>query len=322
MANSFKDRSAQPQSLATQVADALNAVFGVHPGFRILHAKGIVCEGTFQPAATAASVSRAAHLQATPVPVTVRFSNFPGTPTLPDNHPLAGPRGMAIKFHLPGGAATDIVTNAYNGFPVSTPQEFLSFTRALAASGPGAPTPTPLESFAARRPLVQQYLAPKPTPASFATENYFSVNAFGFINKEGASRYGRYWVLPVGGVEYLNPEDVARQPERFMFDELAQRLSRGPAQFDLRVQLAGDGDPIDDGSLAWPTDRPQVDLGTLSVTSLVADSAEAERQLIFDPTRLADGIELSPDPMLPFRSEIYGISYARRHPEQRREEAA
>jgi len=322
MANSFRDRSAQPQSIATQVADVLNGMFGVHPGFRILHAKGIVCEGMFRPAATAASVSRAVHLKAESVPVTVRFSNFPGIPNLPDNHPIASPRGLAIKFHLPGGTATDIVTHSYNGFPVSTPPEFLGFARAMAASGPGAPTPTPLESFAARRPLVQQFLAPKPTPASFATEAYFGVNALRFTNQEETSQYGRYRVVPVGDIAYLSPQDAAGQPERFLFDELAQRLSRGPAQFNVRVQLAGDGDLINDGSLVWPTDRPQVDLGTLSVTALVADSAAAERELIFDPVRVVDGIELSPDPMLPFRSEIYGVSYARRHPEQRREEAA
>ena len=57
-----------------------------------------------------------------------------------------------------------------------------------------------------------------------------------------------------------------------------------------------------------------MDLGTLSVTAPVADSAAAERQLIFDPIRLVDGIELSEDPLPLARSRVYAISYARRNP--------
>src|SRR5207244_6175898 len=56
--------------------------FGNHPGFRLAHAKGIVCEGTFQPAPGASELSRAEHFNsnAKPVPVIVRFSNATGVP--------------------------------------------------------------------------------------------------------------------------------------------------------------------------------------------------------------------------------------------------
>ena len=112
------------EDIATQIVDALNAVFGVHSGYRAVHAKGIVCQETFYPAATAASISRAPHLQNNPVPITVRFSNFPDIPNVPDGDPNANPRGLAIKFHLPGDLTTDIVAHSYNGFPVSTGEEF------------------------------------------------------------------------------------------------------------------------------------------------------------------------------------------------------
>ena len=62
--------------------------YGIHPGYRPVHAKGIVCAGTFRPAATAASVSRAPHLQGAPVPITVRPSDFAGVSTVPDGDPL------------------------------------------------------------------------------------------------------------------------------------------------------------------------------------------------------------------------------------------
>ena len=45
-----------------QAVDALNGVFGVHPGARAVHAKGVVLNGEFRPAASAAAVSTAPHL--------------------------------------------------------------------------------------------------------------------------------------------------------------------------------------------------------------------------------------------------------------------
>jgi catalase len=302
------------EDIATQIVDALNAVFGVHSGYRAVHAKGIVCQGTFYPAATAASISRAPHLQNNPVPITVRFSDFPGIPNVPDGDPNANPRGLAIKFHLPGDLTTDIVAHSYNGFPVSTGEEFLGFIRALAASGPGVPKPTPIEVFASSRPQTLQFLtASQPIPASFATEPYYGVNAFKFTNRDAVTRHGRYWILPVAGTMHLAAADAQARPNRFLFDELTDRLSRGPVEFRLMVQLADDDDPVHDGSLTWPEDRPQVELGRLSVTSVVPDSALAELQLIFDPIRLVDGIELSDDPLPTIRSRVYSVSYGRRH---------
>ncbi|MBV8127177.1 MAG: catalase family peroxidase, partial [Planctomycetaceae bacterium] len=269
-------------------------------------------EGTFSPAATAASFSRAPHLQSGPVPITVRFSDFAGVPTVPDGDPLASPRGMAIKFHLPGGIDTDIVAHSYDGFPTRTAEEFLEFVRALAANGSGSPDP--IKSFLASHPQAQRFAeAPKPAPSSFATESYYAVNAFRFINREGTSRPGRYRIRPEAGEEHLDPAEAARRPGSFLFDELAQRLSRGAVRFRLLVQLAAEGDPVDDCSQPWPEERPQVELGTLSITAPVADSAAAERQLVFDPAKLVDGIELSDDQLPAVRSAVYAISYRRRN---------
>ncbi len=303
------------QLLYEQLLDALHTLFGgVRPGYRAIHAKGIVCAGTFSPAATAASVSRASHLQGAPTPITVRFSDFAGIPTVPDSDPLASPRGMAIKFHLPGGIDTDIVAQSYDGFPVRTAEEFLVFVRALAASGPGAPSPVPIASFLASHPQAKRFAeAPKPAPASFAKESYYGVNAFRFTNLEGASCDGRYRIRPEAGEEHLGHAEAARRAKSFLFDELAERLRRGAARFHLFVQLADKGDPINDCSLPWPEERPQIELGTIAVASLVADNATAERQLLFDPTRFVDGIELSGDLLPIARSAVYAIAYRRRN---------
>src|SRR6478752_4139659 len=83
--------------LAQQILDALDALFGVHPGFRPAHAKGLMCSGTFTPSADAAKLTRAPHATAPSTPVTVRYSDGTGVPNIPDNDPAqSGPRGIAI----------------------------------------------------------------------------------------------------------------------------------------------------------------------------------------------------------------------------------
>ena len=88
------------------------AVNGSTPGFRAVHAKGTVCEGTFTATPeAAAALGRAAHLQGDPFQATVRFSNASGNPK-PPTPTRSRDAGMAVKFHLPDGEATDLVDGA------------------------------------------------------------------------------------------------------------------------------------------------------------------------------------------------------------------
>jgi catalase len=302
------------QNIYEQLVDTLETLFGKHPGYRPMNAKGTVCEGTFIPAETARALSRAAHLQGGTVPITVRFSDFTGIPPIPDGDPNASPRGIGIRFHLENGASTDLVAHSYDGFPVATAEEFLAFLRALAASGSDATKPTSMETFLANHPRAKQFVdAPKPAPASFASESYYAVNTFRFTNQSGTSRYGRYQIHPVAAEEFLSAKQAAELPSNFLFDEIVERFKRSPVQFRIVVQLAANGDSITDASQRWPVERARVELGTLSVIRTVADSDAQQRSLGFDPTRLVGGIEPSNDPLIKARSEIYAISYRRRN---------
>ncbi len=159
--------SSSSGSLAQQAADLLMQAFGEHPGFRLAHAKGIICRGTFAPTKAAADLSRAAHFRGN-VPVLVRFSDSTGVPTIPDNDPNGNPKGMATRFELSGGAITDIVANGLNGFVVGVPADFVGLFSAIVATKPDSPKPTPLENFLASHPASAAYLSwPNPTPASF-----------------------------------------------------------------------------------------------------------------------------------------------------------
>ncbi|QEH35822.1 Catalase-related peroxidase [Aquisphaera giovannonii] len=302
-----------PRGLPEQIVDEMNAIFGKHPGFRAVHAKGVVAEGEFTPSARAATVSKAPHLRGAPSKITVRFSDGTGNPEIPDGLAGAGPRGMAVKFHLADGESTDIVANAFNGFAVSNGEDFLAMLRAIAASGKGAPSPTPLEQFLAAHPAAKRVVAAhKPVPASFATEPYFGNNALSFTDAEGKSRFGRYRLIPEAGSKFLDDAEAKAKPPNFLADELRSRLAGGPARFRLAVQLAAPGDKVDDATVVWPDDRPVIELGILSISRVVADSATAQRALAYDPLRLVDGIEASDDPLLELRSAVYAESRRRR----------
>ena len=306
----------QPQSanLAQQIADQLVLIAGgIHPGYRFNHAKGMVVTGTFTPAVGAASVSRAAHLQSKAVPVTVRFSDGTGIPNIPDTQPGAGPRGMAIRFTLPGGAFTDIVAVSHNGFVVGTGEDFLAFLKAVTATRPDSPHPTPVEAFLGSHPRALQFVIDnKPLPTSFATLAYYGNNAFVFVDAKGTKRAGRYQIIPVAGLANLDSAAAAKAGPNYLFDDLPNRLAPGPIQFKLYVQLANPGDQTNDGSIVWPDDRRRVELGTLSLTTVAPNNEELQRSLTFNPIYITSGIELSDDPLVPLRSAVYALSIAHR----------
>lgn len=106
----------------------------------------------------------------------------------------------------------------------------------------------------------------------------------------------------------MSDADAKAKPNDFLFDEIKTRLKQGSAKFRLVVQLPGPGDATSDASVVWPDDRKTVELGMISVTSVVADSDAVQKAIAFDPVNLTDGIELSDDPLPALRSRVYMLS--------------
>src|SRR5690348_16953965 len=109
---------AEDPPIEQQPVDALNKLYGIHPGFRANHAKGIVVEGSFKASPEAAGLSRSVLFDGSSIPVTVRFSDATGIPNISDGSGEANPHGMAIKYHLPDGSDTDMVIVSLKFFPV------------------------------------------------------------------------------------------------------------------------------------------------------------------------------------------------------------
>ncbi|MFL5823002.1 MAG: catalase family peroxidase [Solirubrobacteraceae bacterium] len=291
-----------------EAVDAANAAFGQHPGYRALHAKGILCRGTFTPTPEAGHLTRAPHMQAgQSVPATIRFSNGAGKPDSADYAP--DPRGMAIKLYLPDGSRTDMVAQTSPRFPVHTPEAFVELLKAQAS-------PWRMPLFLLRHPetlralpVARKGLTP---PESFAMCTYYGLHAFKFVDVDNQGRYVRYTLVPEAGDKRISPAEAKRRGRNYLQEDIRQRLTEAPARFTLELQLAEPGDPVNDPWAMWPSDRRRVSAGTLEVTGMETERETGDDILVFDPTRVTDGIELSDDPVLHFRKQAYSESVARR----------
>jgi catalase len=305
-----RTRVADDTDLGERLVEAVQAVTGVHPGRRVLHAKGVGAAGRFRASGAAAALTTAAHLQpGADVEVVVRFSNGSADPTAHDG--ARDGRGMATKFRLEDGSSTDIVALSLPVFFVRTTDDFIEFVQAR------EPDPATGEmdlervlAFLGAHPeaqLAAELSVAALAPASYSQVTYHSVHVFWMVDGDGVRHPVRYrWEPAAPGVGL--PDDVAvSRPPDYLAAALAADLDAGPVGFDLHVIEGQPGDPVGDPTAPWPDERPSLIAGHLGLTS----RADAE-PLIFDPTRVTDGIECSDDPILAARSAAYGASYARR----------
>jgi len=288
-----------------QALDRINGVFGRHDGSRTLHAKGAFYAGTFAATPWAAARCRAGHLQGSEVPVWVRWSNAGGNPKRSDKAPDV--RGMAVSFRLPDGTATDLLGQTAPRFPVRTPEAFVELVESA-----GSPLKLPL--FLARHPNaipanVANTLAKSIVPPySYAEVSYYPIHAYKWIAADGTESWVRYRLSPQGGRgERTEGEFTGRDRLR---EEIVARLAAHPVRYTLEVQVAGPRDDPHDPMSVWK--GAYFDAGTIEVTGPDPDREKGGEIVVFDPTRVVDGIELSDDPILRYRPAAYSASVNRR----------
>ena len=298
--------------LSEQIVDRMNTIYGAHPGTRAVHAKGICCKGTFTATPRAANHCIAAHLQGNEIPVTVRFSNGTGKPTRADG--AQDERGMAVKFHLPDGSSTDIVSLTLPVFFVKTAADFFEFLElSLPDPATGKPDLEKVKAFVDAHPESQMAIGFRmfsEAPASYADCTFHGIHAFEMTAPDGAKRWVRYRWEPNAGGATLTDEETRALGKDYLRDEIERRLKASPVEFDLWLQIATDDDDPDDPTTPWPEEREQIKAGQLRLTEF-ADQECAP--MIFDPGRLTDGIERSNDEILHARSGAYSVSFDRRN---------
>lgn len=292
-----------------EAVEAANTVFGRHPGYRALHAKGIVVTGTFTATPEAPPLTRAAHMQGQAVPVTARLSNGDGHPNVPDYQPDV--RGLAVKFELPDGSKTDIVAQSLPWFAFARPDDFVEF---LLAQRRAPSMAWRFPAYLIRHPGMISALRvnlPALRPVdSYATCRFYGIHAFRFVDGEEGSRHVRYTWEPEAGDRRIGGREAKSRGRDYLQDDLRRRLSQGAVRYFLELQVAAPGDDVDNPAKRWPEERERVRAGTLELTAV---DEEADRGvLVFDPTRVTEGIEMSGDPVLRFRREAYSESVGRR----------
>src|SRR5262249_58776625 len=78
-----KVQKTEPDPLSREALNAFDDLFGEHPGFRPVHAKGVLLSGTFIPSSEATSLTNAPHVTRPSTRVELRFSDFAGVPNVP-----------------------------------------------------------------------------------------------------------------------------------------------------------------------------------------------------------------------------------------------
>ena len=306
------------------------------PGRRPVHTIGIGVKGKFVASDVARTYCIAEHFNGQPVDVSVRFSN--GLGGLEQHDGWSDVRGMAARFHLPDGTASDLIATTLGEFFVRTVDDFFKFSEVakrekyerrawwqklgdlLQLKLPRR-DPYPNETknvdegalrYANRHRFAQLGIFQVGligAPESYARANYHAVHTFWVTGSDGGRRPVRFSWQPVAGVRNTNPK--AERHDKYLFDELRDRLRRWPARFMLMMTIGEAGDALDDPTKPWPGTRIRVAMGTLTLTEVPVDPEDQEAagdRISFNPCRLAPGIEVSKDPILEARLGAYEVS--------------
>jgi catalase len=297
-----------------RMIDGFEEVNGVYPGFRRNHAKGVCIAGHFASNGEGARLSKAAVFRPGQVPVFGRFSLAGGQPYIADGP--AAIRAMGLAIRPPDAEEWRVAMIDIPVFVVRDPE---GFYQQLLASQPdpatGKPDPAKMQDFVARHPETAralQIVQAKPFSSGFANAGYNSLHAFRFVNADGASTPVRWSMAAVDPFEPEPTAETAPQDKNYLFDAVIARIGQSPVQWRLVVTIAEAGDPTDDATIPWPSNRQHIEVGTLTINHIESEAPGNCRDVNFDPLVLPAGIEPSDDPLLSARSAAYSASFTRR----------
>jgi catalase len=306
--------SQQNEVTAEEVVTALEGAYGVHPGERRNHTKGTCALGTFVGKAEAAVYSRSSLFSGQPLPVVARFSLAGGDPEASDAE--RSPRGMALEFRLPNGGLQHMTMINTPMFFAAAPRTFLDKMRALKPDpATGKPDTETFEAFLDSHPDNRgqaEFLADNNPPASYADSAYYGIHTFKFINRDDKVTLVRWRFVPQDGEKPLSDVELTSMPRDFLEQALINRTRQGSVRWDMLLTIGEPGDPQDDPTILWPKDRKELNVGTLTISSAMAQPGAGCEKINFDPLVMADGIAATNDPVLLFRSPSYALSFTKR----------
>jgi len=302
------------EATADNVVNTLEAAYGVNRGKRRNHTKGFGALGVFVGAPEAAEYSRSQLFSGQEIEVVARFSVAGGDPEASDTE--KSPRGLGLQFRLPGGSLHHITMIHTPMFFAMMPKTFLDKFLALRPDpATGKPDPEKFKAFLNSHPdntSQFHFLQTTNPPPSYANCSFYGIHTFKFVNRDNKVTMVRFRFVPQDGEKQLSDAEQKSMPRDFLEKAFIARTHQGPVRWDMLVTIGQPGDPEDDPTILWPTNRKEVRAGTLTLSSAMPDPKAGSYKINFDPLMMADGIEATNDPILLFRSPSYAVSHTRR----------
>jgi len=298
------------------IINTFEHVNGEHPGFRRNHAKGVCVTGYFESNGDGQAVSKAGVFLPGRVPIVGRFALAGGKPYADDTPQSI--RSLAILFKQSDGQEWRTAMVNIPVFVVKTPQAFNEF---LVASSPdpatGKDIPGAMPAFLAKHPetaAALQVIGKHSFSSGFGDSPYYALHAFRFVNAQGGSTPVRWSITPD---QTFEPNGTASSDKNYLFHGLIAQTHAKPLRWHLILTLGQPGDSTSDPTQVWPSDRRQIDVGTITVDTIESEETSPTRDINFDPLVLPNGISPSDDPVLRARSAAYSQSFTRREGERK-----
>src|SRR5271156_284059 len=289
---------------------------GEHPGFRRNHAKGVCVTGYFESNGKGQALSKAQVFRAGRVPIGGRFARAGGHPYAADTPQTV--RSLAILFKQADGEEWRTAMINLPVFVVNNPQDFHDF---LVVTSPDPQTgkvdSAAVGAFLAKHPetaAALKEIGSHPFSSGFGDSAYYALSAFRFVNDEGERSAVRWWLKPD---QPAGAGDSATTDKNYLFDGLIAQIHAGPLRWHVIVIVGQPGDPTAQAASLWPADRPQIDVGTITIDTIESEDTSGKRDVNFDQLVLPDGISPSDDPLLSARSAAYSQSFTRREGEKK-----
>ncbi|KAI0401151.1 catalase-like domain-containing protein [Xylaria palmicola] len=326
-------------TLPQELIDAMQALFGKHPGYRTTHAKGLLVEGVFTPTPDAQKLSVAAHFNSPSTPVVARFSVGGGIPHIADVDVNATPKGIAIRFSVDESTHTDLIAHSFNGFAAKNGEDFLAFLKIFrefglaeaalrkAQAGGGDTSKeqkhfdevqAEFGAFLVNHPSAAAFVqGVKPNPYNFGTITYYEPNTHVLTNKDGKVTNVRYRLDPQDGDHLYNNNDkdlIAQLGPNYLEDDIRSRFPLKPIVIFIRAHIANDDDVLDDATIPYKSTE-YIPVGTLVINKVADSGVYNDQQIAFSPNPATGGIKgiaPSDDPLIQTRKGVYKISWDQR----------
>ncbi len=296
-----------------KLVDALEGVFGKQAARRS-GAKGVCASGFFVGTPDGRALTSSAIFSGEEIPVIARFSVGGGNPKASDKGKTV--RGLALKFNGPRGESWETANISAPVFFANSPENFVKFLEARRPDpATGRPDPVKVKAFNDSHPDAKpqiDWLAKAPVPASYPTVNYWGANAFEFTTPANKKVFGKWMFEAASGQKGLSDDELKQLGDDFLADELRKRAADKSIAFNFNVQIAEQGDVVNDATVPLPANRKVVTAGRLVIDKVEAGPGGACDKITYNPLVLPKGIGPSADPTLIARPASYGISLSRR----------